>query len=133
MTRVRFADQPKVELVRDVTKYKKSLWFTKNEFESFIYQAELEARDLTPEDLYHHETSTFLGLECYLTQSMARETMLRKRFHINAVLSMHRRQRLTGTRDPDKLARLSQALSEWSVRRARLIGVLHYKTKEVSA
>lgn len=125
MTRVRFADQPKVKLVRNVTKYKKDLWFTKEEFDSFIYQAQLQARDLTPAVLYREETTDFLGLECYLTPSTAREIMRRKRFLVNAILFTQRRQRLAGVRDPGELARISQVLSKCSATRARCIGMVH--------
>lgn len=130
---VQFAENAEVKLVRDLIKYKKDLWFTKNEIESFTSVMALLLRDITSSGmtlgqyavLYHEDTSVFLGLESYLTPTTAREIKLRRRVLVNAVLSEQQHQRQAGICDPGKLARISETLSEYSVSRARLIGRIH--------
>ena len=72
---------------------------------------------------HREETSAFLGLEDYVTQAIK----YRKEAITAAVLSEQRRQDRSGIKDPDALARVSEAVSDVSARRAQIIGMIHAK------
>lgn len=71
------------------------------------------------------DTSAFLGLERYLSDTTTQEILYQRQLHSNTVLYQHRQQIEIGVYDAEELARTSEATSEWSRMRARLIGKLH--------
>ena len=73
------------------------------------------------------DTSAFLGLESYLTKDAFRGIKHRKEAILVAVLSEQDRQYRSGIIDSDAMARVSQAVSDTSTRRAQLIGMIHAK------
>ena len=76
-------------------------------------------------ELHVKDTSAFLGLENYLTKNTFKEIRRRRKAVPVAVLSEQYRQDRLGINDPDALASASQAASDVSTRRARIIGMMH--------
>ena len=72
-----------------------------------------------------NDTSSFLGLENYLTESVIPEIMLRRRMHIEGVLGEHHRQIHDGIQDHDQLSSISQERSKWARNRARIVALIH--------
>ena len=71
------------------------------------------------------DTSVFLGLEKLFSDTTYREIEHQKYMHRRAILSEQLRQLRHGVYNADALARESEATSDWSRRRARIIGLLH--------
>eukprot|EP00970_Alexandrium_tamarense_P018839 scaffold13554_cov196-Alexandrium_tamarense.AAC.2 len=71
------------------------------------------------------DTSSFLGLESYLTRSSVREIMVRRRSYFEAVLSEQYRQVSEGLQDVDALSVVSETNSDWARKRSVIIGALH--------
>ena len=76
-------------------------------------------------ELHVKDASAFLGLENYLTKNTLQEMKYRRKAAPMAVLSEQHRQDRLGINDPDALASASQAVSDMSTRRARIIGMMH--------
>lgn len=76
-------------------------------------------------NVHDTNTSAFLGLEGYLSRDSTSEIRHRRRVHREAVLFEQRRQRGAGVRDPDEMSDVAIEVSEFSRRRARIVGLLH--------
>ena len=130
-----FQDELDVKFVQNLShKHRDDIWFSADEMHSFRYQTALTVRTITSTttmaeyaELHVTDTSAFLGLEKYLSQDAFRGIKHRKEAIQRAVLSEQRRQYRSGINDPDALARVSQAASDLSTRRARIIGMIHVK------
>ena len=133
--RVSFQDELDVKFVQNLShKHRDDIWFSADEMHSFRYQTALTVRAITSTmtmaeyaEFHVEDTSAFLGLESYLTKDALLGIRHRKEAIRVAVLSEQRRQYRSGINDPDALARVSQAASDLSTRRARIIGMIHVK------
>ena len=131
--RVSFADI-EIKFVENIScsKHRDDLWFSAEEMHSFKYQTAITVRTITSTmtmaqkaELHVKDTSAFLGLENYLTKNTLQEMKYRRKAAPMAVLSEQHRQDRLGINDPDALASASQAVSDMSTRRARIIGMMH--------
>eukprot|EP00585_Thalassiosira_rotula_P003250 CAMPEP_0196137778 /NCGR_PEP_ID=MMETSP0910-20130528/5653_1 /TAXON_ID=49265 /ORGANISM="Thalassiosira rotula, Strain GSO102" /LENGTH=156 /DNA_ID=CAMNT_0041398285 /DNA_START=66 /DNA_END=536 /DNA_ORIENTATION=+ len=132
--RVSFTSHAKVVYIENLSlNHKADLWFLSQEIERFKIQvarllysilssgasiaqyAEVNARD----------TSTFMGLENYLTPNTSQNIRSRRRAILRAVLLEQARQLNAGVCDPDAMADIVWSASEKSRKRARVIGLLH--------
>ena len=132
---VSFQEQVDTKLIENLShKHREDIWFSSDEMHSFKHQTALTVRAITSSMTmaqyaeYHVEdTSAFMGLESYLTKDAFQGIKHRKEAIQRAVLSEQRRQCYSGINDPDALARVSQAVSDLSTRRAGIIGMIHAK------
>ncbi|KAL7539517.1 hypothetical protein ACHAXR_009361 [Thalassiosira sp. AJA248-18] len=133
MLQVSFATDIDTKLVENLSKYKSDLWYSRQDLKASQYQAALimkkiKARNMTMAqyaEMNIHDTSTFLGLEKFLSETAQQEIMYQRNVHRRAVLFQHQWQVHLGIDDADALARISEATSDWSRKRARIIGLLH--------
>jgi len=132
--RVSFVGAIEINFVENLSysKHRDSIWFSAEEMDSFRYQAALTVRTITSTttmaeyaEQHVKDTSAFLGLENYLSKNTLQEMKYRRRAAPMAVLSEQHRQDRLGINDPDALASASQAVSDMSTRRARIIGMMH--------
>ena len=137
--RVSFIDQVDINFVESLacSEHRDDVWFSSEEMHSFKYQAALTLRAITSvmtmaeyAELHIQDTSAFLGFEKYLAASAFQDIENRRNAIIVAVLSEQGRQDRSGISDADALARVSQAVSDLSTRRAGIIGMIHAKTDE---
>ena len=133
---VSFQEEVEIIFVKNLScsKHRDDIWFSSDEMHSFRYQTALTVRAITSTmtmaqyaEFHVKDTSAFLGLEKYLSQDAFRGIKHRKEALQRAVLSEQRRQYRAGINEPDALARVSQAASDLSTRRARIIGMIHVK------
>jgi hypothetical protein len=75
--------------------------------------------------MHVHDTTSFLGLEGFLTRDTFREISLRRRSLYDAVLSEQTRQTSSDVYDPDAMARISEVVTVLARNKARLIGKIH--------
>lgn len=131
---VRFSNNIEVRFIpNDAIKYKQDLWLSSEEISACrshgkIMMLSLRSRNMS---LLHYaerniqDTSSFLGLESYLTRSSVREIMVRRRSYFEAVLSEQYRQVSEGLQDVDALSVVSETNSDWARKRSVIIGALH--------
>eukprot|EP01082_Thalassiosira_pseudonana_P009484 g8467.t1 g8467 contig3:170902-171390(-) len=131
---VRFSNNIEVRFIpNDAIKYKQDLWLSSEEISACrshgkIMMLSLRSRNMS---LLHYaerniqDTSSFLGLESYLTRSSVREIMVRRRSYFEAVLSEQYRQVSEGLQDVDALSVVSETNSDWARKRSVIIGSLH--------
>ena len=133
---VYFQEEVDIKFVKNAScsKHRDDIWFSADEMRSFRYQTALTVRAITSKmtvaeyaELHVEDTSAFLGLESYLSQDVLQGIKRRKEAILGAVLSEQLRQSRVGINDPDAVARVSQAVSDLSTRRARIIGMIHAK------
>ena len=135
--KVSFQDEVDMKFITNLSfKHRGDIWFSADEMRSFRYQTALTVREITSKmtmaeyaELHVEDTSAFLGLESYLSQDVLQGIKRRKEAILGAVLSEQLRQSRVGINDPDALARVSQAVSDLSTRRARIIGMIHSSKK----
>ncbi len=117
--------------------YKTELWFSGSEMRLMKREAAMLLREISSHgismaeyaEMSVHDTSAFMGLETYLTESSARNIAQRRWAVWNAVLSEQRRQHMAGICDPVKMRSVSEAASGMSSTRAWIIGKLHASKK----
>ena len=134
---VSFNDQFDVKVVENLScKHRDNLWFSTDEMHSFRYQAALAVHRITSAmtmaefaELHIKDTSAFLGLESYMSKNTLRDIKHRRECILLVVLKEQGRQSRSGIYDSDALARASQAVSDLSTRRARIIGMIHAEKK----
>ena len=134
---VSFSDQLDVKVVASLScKHRDNLWFSTDEMHSFKHQAALTVRAITSTttmakhaELHIKDTSAFLGLESYMSKNTLRDIKHRRECILLVVLKEQGRQSRSGIYDSDALARISQAVSDLSTRRARIIGMIHAEKK----
>ena len=130
--RVSFANEIRIGFVERLSS---DLWYSRREIQAFKFQTALilkmaNERDMTIAQLAEmnmQDTSVFLGLEKLFSDTTYREIERQKCMHRRGILSEQARQlRLRcGVYDADALGRVSEGTSDWSRRRARIIGLLH--------
>ena len=132
--RVSFVDTVEINFVENLScKHKDDLWYSKHEMISFPSQAAKVLRTLRANkmtmvqyaELHIQETHAFLGLEGYMSVTAACEIKYQRQAIRRAVLSEQKRQLRTGIYDPNAMAIVSQAASDWSCKRARIIALIH--------
>lgn len=122
--------------VESFTEHKRDLWLSDGEMIALKQRASAEigkirpsSRSLDQDDyadlLYRRGTVSYLGLERYLLETTVDNMEVRQRRLRRAILFEQDRQWAAGVLDPDILANISEAESEWSRRRAGVIGLLH--------
>lgn len=132
--RVAFADHYEMRVVENLTlEHKGRLWFSGEEMDVIQqrtgrFMSGIVARDMTMAqfaEMNVHDTSTFLGLERYLSIQGVRDIRFRRRAIWRAVRLEQQRQTALGVCDPEAMAILATKESEISKKRARIIGLLH--------
>eukprot|EP01083_Nonionella_stella_P099836 280855_1 len=121
--------------------HKSDLWFTNREMKSFKYQTALILRSISSFDMTvaqfaemnAQDTSAFLGLENYLSDTTSEKIKHRRNAICKGVLLEQKRQREAGICDPEAISMLSEAVSELSRRRAHIIGLLHMEKRPAVA
>ena len=134
-SRVSFDDHVEVIIVKNFSvKHKADLWFSDQETEFFRHQTASELNkmksnsmpaDHCTELLIVQDTSAVLGLESCLSESLFEEIISRREALMMEIRFEQERQLSIGICDPDILANISEVGSEWSRRRALMIGLLH--------
>lgn len=134
---VTFLNESTLSFVENLAhKYKQDIWFSKQEMKDFkrrtaqflfqITSSNMSLADFAVQNIESgNDSSTFMGLECYLSTETLRSISERKRTVRRAIIQEHKRQVEMGIVDPEGLSRLAESLSEISARRARIIGRLH--------
>ncbi len=112
---------------------KHDLWYSKSELKdmqtswarSISRIASKRMTLLEYAKMHVHDTTSFLGLEGFLTRDTFREISLRRRSLYDAVLSEQTRQTSSDVYDPDAMARISEVVTVLARNKARLIGKIH--------
>ena len=128
--RVSFANEIRIGFVERLSP---DLWYSRREIQAFKFQTALilkmaNERDMTIAQLAEmnvQDTSVFLGLEKVFSDTTYWEIERQKCMHRRGILSEQARQLRCGVYDADALGRVSEGTSDWSRRRARIIGLLH--------
>jgi len=118
-----------------VIQHKADLWFSKLEMKSFKYVTAMTLRTIKAANMTIAEyaernaadTSLFMGLENYLTNSTSDSIRRRRRAVVEAVLLEQARQIMAhdGICDHEKLAKISEAVTAVDQRRAYIIALIH--------
>ena len=74
------------------------------------------------------ETKCLTGIEHLLSVKLIKKAYVCRMKCLNAVLEEQKRQFIRGEYDPDALARVSQQYSNWSSKRAFIIGMFNAET-----
>jgi hypothetical protein len=132
--RVTFAVHLEMNIVENLSlEHKEALWFSSQEMASFKDETTKMLKEIVSSNrtvgayatLHIEETSSFMGLESYLSKDAGQEIGHRRGKIRWAVVREQQRQRDTGVSDPEAIAIISEACSEQARLRARLIGLLH--------
>ena len=132
--RVSFADNLEMITIENLSfKHKDDLWFSSQEMNSFKHQIKMTLKSILSinmtiaqyAELNIQDTSAFMGLENYLSKDTTQEIGRRRGEIRRAILLEQQRQLDIGIDDPEAISILSEALSEKSRLRARMIGLLH--------
>ncbi|KAL7534860.1 hypothetical protein ACHAWF_004975 [Thalassiosira exigua] len=132
--RVSFLGKTNVKIIDNLaTEHKADLWFTQRDINSFkertiLMLRALYARGMTVAqyaDMNVQDTSAFMGLESHLTDITFERIVERRRRIAHAVISEQRRQDHAGVYDPITMSKISEAESNCSRKRARIIGLIH--------
>eukprot|EP01083_Nonionella_stella_P123184 371078_1 len=133
-SRVSFADDLQITFIANLTNaHKDTLWFTNREMKHFKYQSAmilkaLQLNNMTMAqfaELNANETSAFMGLENYLSETTTREIKYQRDAIRRQVLHEQDRQIREGVHDLDAMASVSEAASDWSRKRAGIIALIH--------
>lgn len=132
--RVTFSDQSTVRFVEyHSPEHKAVIWLSQEEVSYTKLRNKMILNTLRENDLTvaqfakmnMDDTSTFLGLERYFSDTTSQEILHRRSAVRDAVLSEQGRQRRTGEYDADKIARVAMVESATCRKRAHMIGLLH--------
>ncbi|KAL7528713.1 hypothetical protein ACHAXR_002587 [Thalassiosira sp. AJA248-18] len=131
--RVSFHPHIEVRFVENLAvNHKADLYFSEYNIKSFRYQTKLTLKQISSKmtmaqyaEMNVSDTSTFMGLENYLSESTPRKITGRRRAVVKAVCMEQQRQVEAGVSDQAKMANVAQAESEVSLRRAQIIALLH--------
>ena len=131
--RVSFVDQIQVKFIENLSyKHKSDLWYSQRELKSFKYHSALVLHKVKSvmtmaqyAELHVDNTSAFLGLENYLSELGYREITHRRQAVRRTVLLEQQRQSNLNIYDPDTMATVAEAKSDFSRRRAQIIGLIH--------
>mmetsp|Transcript_11897 Transcript_11897/g.20662 ORF Transcript_11897/g.20662 Transcript_11897/m.20662 type:complete len:153 (-) Transcript_11897:93-551(-) len=132
---VSFDDQLEMKLIENVSiDHKDDLWFSDEEIESFeqrhrSFLRKLKSNNMNidrfAELLSGQDTSAFLGLENYLSESSLKAIVFRRKALSMAIQLEQKRQSSAGIRDSKRLAHISEVGSQPATKRARIIALLH--------
>ena len=136
--RVSFTDEIQVKSIKSISsKHKSDLWYSQRDIKFFKYQSTLVLQTVKSvmtmsqyAELHVDDTSAFLGLEKYLSESGPQEKTHRRRTIRRSVLLEQQRQCRLDIHDPDAMATIAEAKSNFSRRRARIIGLIHTDKKK---
>lgn len=137
--RVSFEDYTEITIVENLThNHKDDLWYSHHEMKSFPSEAAKELQILRAHQMtlaqYAHqnadETSAFLGLEKYFTDTLHQKIKDKRRVVRRAVFLEQQRQLRADIYDPDEMANVAMAASDWSWKRARIIALIHHNSDE---
>jgi len=132
--RVSFIDTTEINFVENLShKHKDDLWYCGHEMNTFKFETDRVLRTLRANkmtmvqyaELHIQETHAFMGLESYMSATTAREIKYQRQKIRRSVFIEQHRQLRTGIYDPDAMAIVSQAASDWSCKRARIIALIH--------
>ena len=132
--RVSFSDHIEGKIVENLShKHKTDLWFTHDEMKSFKTQTvfllrSIKANRMTMSQYANmniQDTSVFMGLERYLSEKTSKDILYKRKAICRAVSSEQQRQLEAGIYDPDEMASVSQAVSDWCRKRARIAALIH--------
>ncbi|KAL3781733.1 hypothetical protein ACHAW5_001715 [Stephanodiscus triporus] len=147
---VSFADEPEVANVTNLAiDHKSDLWFSQNEMESIkrttllalqkivlrLQSLEDDQRGASADDenirmdIADEVLGTYIGLERYLSPSVCVDVQRRRRSLWDAMRFEQDRQDRAGICDPDLLANIAEVETDWSTRRARVIGLQHERIR----
>jgi len=100
-------------------------WYSSNDMHQFrktlvddARKASQEIKDLPLGDMTHRQLCECLGIETLLFSGIARCTLQARRAHIAAVLTEQLMQRREGICDTERISRVSQNRSRWSVEKS---------------
>jgi hypothetical protein len=123
-----------ITIVENLThKHKDDLWYSLHEMDSFKDRVMFKLRAVKAKGMTvyqyaernHEDTSAFMGLESYFTDTTSQKIKDQRRVVHRAVFLEQKRQLRAGIYDPDVMAIVSQAQSDWSWKRARIIALIH--------
>lgn len=130
-----FSDDLDIRHVENLSiKYKETIWLSSHEMKdirrrNLIEQLRCMRSNHTSLASYAerniNDTSTFMGLEGYLTSNTVKETVRRRQMFLDAVKDEQLRQIQEGINDPEALASVARTMSQWARDRARIIALLH--------
>lgn len=135
--RVSFQDKSEVQFIENLSfEYKDDLWFSNSETRTFKQSASWIVRTIRENgmtvaqfaELNVAETGVFMGLEAYFLPQTTLEIRYQRREMIKAVMEEQDRQCRRGLPDPDAMALVCQAASNWATTRSRVIALLHAET-----
>mmetsp|Transcript_9580 Transcript_9580/g.17565 ORF Transcript_9580/g.17565 Transcript_9580/m.17565 type:complete len:180 (+) Transcript_9580:13-552(+) len=135
--RVSFLDHAKVTFIENLSfEYKADIWFSSQEMELFKTQVARILHSISSSgmsiaqyaEMHVNDTSTFMGLENYLSQNTSQNIRDRREAIWRAVRLEQARQIDAGICDPHAMAVSAGSVSEKSRTRARIIGLLHYSS-----
>ena len=132
---VRFSDNSYVKYIANLTtEYRSNIWYTQEESRRFkrdiaILLRELKSNGITlatiAKQRVEQDTSCFMGLESFLTESTHTQILIHKKAHYKAVFDEQQWQLCAGIDDPDALANVAHASSRMSRERSMLIAKIH--------
>ena len=131
--RVSFADHNEIVFIENLShKYKAELWFTDSEMKSFKTQTVLLLINIKTNmtmaqyaEMNVQDTSAFMGLEKFMSKKTPKEIVYKREALYRTVHSEQQRQFESGIDDPDVMAKISLGWSDWSRKRANIIGLIH--------
>ena len=142
LRRVTFAEASQLRIIENLTyENRAALWFTNHELKSFkrdlaqlILRIRCSGMTIAEYSIINaSDTSAFMGLEGYYTDKTPQKIKNQRRSIQGAVLVEQLRQVKNDTYDPDAMARVSQEISAWSRRRARVVALIHVDKSEADA
>ncbi len=131
---VTFATEVDMTFIENLTfEHKSTLWFSSLQLKSFNIQLTRLLRAIHTSDLSvaqyaelnASDTANFMGMENYLSKTSSNEIRYQRRAMRAAILLEQERQRGEGVYDPDAMASVSEAASDWSRKRSQLIALIH--------
>mmetsp|Transcript_22548 Transcript_22548/g.38638 ORF Transcript_22548/g.38638 Transcript_22548/m.38638 type:complete len:167 (+) Transcript_22548:48-548(+) len=138
--RVNFANRSKTYIVKNLSlQYKNEMWFSSQDMDGFKIQnlymlwgvtSVLQVSVAQYAEETSHRTSTFMGLENYLSKDIMHQIKRRRKRILKAVLLEQRRQAAAGINDSDAMANVARRKSALGRKRARMIGLLHAENNE---
>ena len=131
--RVSFADNAEIVFIENLSyKYKADLWFTAREMKSFKSQTVSLLINIKTNmnmaqyaEMNIQDTSVFMGLEKFMSKKTPKEIVYKRDALYRTVHSEQQRQFEAGIYDPDIMSKISLGWSDWSRKRAQLIGLIH--------
>lgn len=127
---IRFSESPEVFVTEP-----QGQWYTAAERLSFRIQVIRDAthvrrlmaanRDQNSDIFIEDDKYRCIGLEVFLSEAFARESMQRRQLHIHAILSEQARQRICNDVNDERLRRVSKETSFWCRKIARIRAIAY--------